>query len=216
MTIKKQKIDSSLEPVVYVVDDDEAVRDALYWLLDSMSMPCRTFASAREFLDAYEPDRPGCLIADVRMPQMSGLDLQAEMAERGVNVSMIMISGHGDVQMAVRAMKGGAVDFIQKPFNDQEFLDLVQRVVKESIDEHDARAARADIHRRMGMLTLRERQVLDRIVAGDPNKRIAAFLGRSEKTVEFHRARLMEKMQARSLAGLMKMVVETEAYKGRS
>jgi two-component system, LuxR family, response regulator FixJ len=195
-------------PVVYIVDDDPTVCDALTWLVESINLKCQAFATAQEFLKSYKPGQPGCLIADVRMPEMSGLDLQAEMAERDIDLPAIIISGHGDVATAVQAMKGGAVDFIQKPFNDQQLLNLVQKLIRQSVDNEKLREKQDDVRQRLTKLTLRERQVLDRMIAGDPNKRIAASIGRSEKTIAFHRGRVMEKMNAKSLASLVTMVIE--------
>ena len=198
----------STEPAtVFVVDDDPALRDSLRWLFASVKLSVETFASAREFLDAYRGDRPGCLVVDVRMPEMSGLDLQRELKARDAALPLIFITGHGDVPMAVSAMKDGAVDFVQKPFNDQLLLELVQKTVERGMAQARQRAAREDVHRRLEDLTPRERQVLKRIVAGEPNKAIATQLGLSEKTIEFHRANVMEKMHAKSLAELVKSVV---------
>lgn len=203
---------------VFVIDDDPAIRDSLHWLVASVDLEVETYASGQAFLDAYRWDRTGCLLVDVRMPGMSGLDLQAEVKKRGIQLPVIIITGHGDVEMAVRAMKAGAFDFIQKPFNDQTLLELVQKAVDISVARHREAAEQAHIQRQLGQLTPRERQVLDRIVAGDPNKAIAQHLGRSEKTVEFHRAKVMEKMQARSLAELMRkvMIAEPGRYEGMS
>lgn len=199
---------------VFVVDDDPAVRDSLHWLVASVNLDVETFASGQAFLDAYRWERTGCLLTDVRMPGMSGLDLQLEVTRRGIRLPVIIITGHGDVEMAVRAMKSGAFDFVQKPFNDQTLLELVQKAVDLSVARHREAAEQMLIRGQLGRLTPRERQVLDRIVAGEPNKAIALGLGRSEKTVEFHRAKVMEKMQARSLAELMRkvMIAEPDRY----
>ena len=197
-------------PTVFVVDDDPAVRDSLQWLVASVNLDVKTFESAQAFLDAYRPSQGGCVLADVRMPGISGLDLQVEMKVRGIDLPVIIVTGHGDVEMAVRAMKAGAYDFIQKPFNDQTLLELVQKAVDLSIARAREAAEQAEIQRLLDQLTPRERQVLDHIVAGEPNKSIAQHLGRSEKTVEFHRAKVMEKMQARSLAELMRKVMIAE------
>lgn len=199
---------------VFVVDDDPAVRDSLHWLVASVNLDVETFASAQAFLDTYRPDRTGCLLADVRMPGMSGIDLQLEVRRRGFQLPVIIVTGHGDVEMAVRAMKAGAFDFIQKPFNGQTLLELVQKAVDLSVARSRDAAEQARLLRQLEQLTRRERQVLDHIVAGEPNKTIALHLGRSEKTVEFHRAKVMEKMQARSLAELMRkvMIAEPDHY----
>jgi FixJ family two-component response regulator len=202
-------------PVVFVIDDDEAVRSSLEWLINSVDIEVRTFASANEFLSAYEPGHPGCLIVDVRMPGMSGLELQRQLAERSISLPVIIITGHGDVEMAVRAMKAGAFDFVQKPFNDQVLLDLIQSALeKDARASHDI-AEQTRVAERLGQLTERERQVLDGIVGGDSNKRIATRLGLSEKTIEFHRSKVMRKMEARSLADLTRKVVLANLEGGR-
>ena len=198
---------ATTEPVVFVVDDDHAARESLSWLIGSVHLRVAAFASADEFLVAYPPGQPGCLIADVRMPGLSGLDLQAELKRRGIEIPVIVVTGHGDVPMAVRAMKAGALDFVEKPFNDQVLIDLVQKAVETSLAGARGQGERRDIQARLDQLTPRERQVLGMIAAGESNKGIAHVLGISEKTVEAHRAHVMEKMQARSLAELMKLVI---------
>ncbi len=195
------------EPVVFVVDDDRAARESLSWLIGSVHLRVQSFASAAEFLAAYPPGRPGCVIADVRMPGLSGLDLQAELRRRGIDLPVIVVTGHGDVPMAVRAMKAGAVDFVEKPFNDQVLIDLVQNAVKQSLASRRNEREKREWRARLEQLTPRERQVLDMIAAGESNKNIAHALGISEKTVEAHRAHVMDKMQAKSFAELMKLVI---------
>ncbi len=192
---------------VFVVDDDPAIRDSLHWLVASVNLDVETFASAQAFLDTYRWDRTGCLLADIRMPGMSGIDLQLEINKRGLQLPVIVITGHGDVEMAVRAMKAGAFDFIQKPFNGQALLEVVQKAVDLSVARFHEASEQKLVQHQLSRLTPRERQVLEFIVAGEPNKAIALSLGRSEKTVEFHRAKVMEKMQARSLAELMRKVM---------
>lgn len=194
-------------PTVYVVDDDEAVRTSLQWLIASINLDVRTYASAQAFLDDYAPTGPGCLVADVRMPGISGLELQRQLAAQGSNLPVIVITGHGDVDMAVRAMKGGAFDFIQKPFNDQVLLDLVQNALEKSGRLARAEEERTNIRDRLEQLTEREREVLNGIVAGESNRQIASRLKLSEKTIEFHRAKVMRKMEAGSLAELTRKVV---------
>lgn len=198
------------EPTVFIVDDDEAVRDSLRWLMKSVGLAAETYPSAQAFLDSYDPQRPGCLVLDIRMPGMSGLDLQELLPERGVELPLIFISGHGDVPMAVRALKSGAFDFIEKPFNDQLLLERVQRAIEADAAQRRERSARADITARMALLTPREREVLDRVVAGASNKGISRDLGVSLKTVEAHRARVMEKLQAGSLTELVRLVLSVE------
>lgn len=201
---------TNIDPKVFVVDDDPAVRDSLKWLIASVDLDVEAYGSAQEFLGAYVPTAGGCVLADVRMPGMSGLDLQMEMKVRGIDLPVIIVTGHGDVEMAVRAMKAGAYDFIQKPFNDQVLLELVQKAVEDSLARAREAAEQAEIQGLMGQLTKREREVLDHIAEGESNKIIAQRLGRSEKTVEFHRAKVMEKMHARSLAELMRKVMIAE------
>lgn len=197
---------------VYVIDDDEAVRASLDWLISSVSLPVRTFASAREFLDAYSIDQEGCVVLDVRMPGMSGLELQRKLAAMSDYLPVIIITGHGDIHMAVDAMKAGAFDFIEKPFDEQLLLDLVQRAVEKSAEAAHDCALRDETRRRLELLTPREREVLDLVIAGEPNKRIALCLGICEKTVEAHRAKVMEKMNAASLADLIKKVITVTAH----
>lgn len=195
------------EPIVFVVDDDEAVRESLQWLINSVDVEVRTFASANEFLDIDLPARPGCLIVDVRMPGMSGLELQRQLADRAINLPVIVITGHGDVEMAVRAMKAGAYDFIQKPFNDQVLLDRIQAALDQHVQQSEEIAERHGIMAQLAQLTGRERQVLDGIVDGESNRHIASRLSLSEKTIEFHRSKVMRKMEASSLADLTRKVV---------
>lgn len=190
-------------PTVFVVDDDPSIRRALMRLMQSVSLPSETYGSAQEFLDAYDPARPGCLVLDIRMPQISGLDLQQMLAARGIEIPIIIITGHGDVPMCVRAMKAGATDFIQKPFHEQELLDAIQCAIRRDAELRGVRSQREDVARRVAELTPRERQVLSLVAAGKMNKEIAALFGISEKTIKVHRARVMEKMRAKSLAELV-------------
>lgn len=193
------------EAVVYVVDDDDAVRDSLGMLIDTVGYECEVFASAADFLQKFEPGRHGCLVADIRMPVMSGLDLQAELNKRKVHLPLVFISGHGDVPMAVEAMKAGALDFLQKPFRDQELLDRINQALSEDQDSREMDETVGNIKERMETLTPRERQVMDRVVTGAANKVMAFDLGVSQRTVEIHRARVMQKMGVRSLAELVRM-----------
>ena len=194
-------------PTVFVVDDDAAVRDALALLLRSVGLRAETYGSAADFLAAHDPGRPGCLLLDIRMPGMGGLDLQRELIAHGSIVPVISITGHGDVTMAVRALQDGAVDFVQKPFRDQDLLDRVQNAIELDAKSRADLARRTEILERMGTLTARESEVMERVVEGSPNKAIAYDLGISERTVEVHRARVMEKMQASSLPHLVRMVL---------
>jgi two-component system response regulator FixJ len=199
---------NSTRPTIFVVDDDSAVRDALKLLLRSVGQAVETFGSAQEFLDAYSEDRPGCLVLDIRMPGMSGLELQQRLNEKHSILPIIFITGHGDVPMAVEAMQAGAVDFIQKPFRDQDLIDRINQALEKDGSNRAALGERNDIRRRLETLTPREREVLDLVVHGKANKVIAGDLKLSQRTVEIHRARVMEKMQASSLAHLVRMVLE--------
>ncbi|HSN72662.1 MAG TPA: response regulator, partial [Steroidobacteraceae bacterium] len=169
-----------------------------------------TFGSAQEFLDAYKDDRPGCLVLDIRMPGMSGLELQEKLNERRAIIPVIFITGHGDVPMAVEAMQAGAVDFIQKPFRDQDLLDRINQALEKDAANRAALAERSAIAKRLSTLTPREHEVMELVVRGKANKVIAGDLNLSQRTVEIHRARVMEKMQASSLAHLVRMVLEVE------
>jgi two-component system response regulator FixJ len=195
------------DPTVYVADDDEGVRKALSVLLQSVGYRSVAFGSAPEFLQQYDPEAPGCLILDIRMPDMSGLELQEELNRRGSILPVIFITGHGDVPMAVDAMKKGAFDFIQKPFRDQDLLDRVNRALQADADTRQALSQGDDLRRREASLTPREREVMALIVDGRANKVIAQDLKLSERTVEIHRSRVMEKMGARSVAQLVKMAL---------
>jgi len=191
---------------VFVVDDDEAVRDSLALLLRSVELAVATFSSANEFLDSYDPAAPGCLILDVRLPGMSGLELQQRLADDGADLPIVFITGHGDVPMAVRAMRRGAVDFLQKPFSDQQLLDRVQQALAEQSQRRQQSESKAEIAQRIGSLTPREHEVMELIVEGLANKVIANRLGTSQRTVEVHRASVMRKMQADSVARLVHLV----------
>ena len=203
------------EPTVFVVDDDEAFRRSVQWLLASVNLKAALCASAQEFLRAVRPGQIGCLVTDVRMPGVSGLDLQRMMAEREIHLPVIVMTAHGDVDMAVRAMKEGAMDFLQKPFNDQVFLDLVQKAIGDSVRAEHDRRRQAALRRRLEQLTPRERQVLELVVEGKTNRAIADTFAISEKTVEAHRARVMDKTGAKSLAELMKLVLALDLHQGK-
>ncbi|MEW6271707.1 MAG: response regulator [Thermodesulfobacteriota bacterium] len=193
------------DAIVYVVDDDAAVRDGLRFLVESVDLRVESCASAQAFLDAYDASRPGCLVLDVRLRGMSGLDLQDELAKRGVSIPTIIITGHGDVPMAVRAMKMGAVDFVEKPFNDQQLLDRIQQAIDKDRDRRRDGEERAHMQARLATLSPREREVMDLLVVGKANKEVAEHLGLSTRTVEGHRARLMEKLGCESLAELVRI-----------
>jgi FixJ family two-component response regulator len=201
---------SERRPTVFVVDDDEPVRDAIGMLLETVDIPFECFDSGPAFLDAYDPARGGCLVLDIRMPGMSGLELQQRLNERDIRLPVVFITGHGDVPMAVEAMKRGAVDFIRKPFRDQELLDRIHEAL--SIDAN-SRAIDADlesIRRRIDNLTPREQEVFQRVAEGQANKVVAIDLGISERTVEIHRSQVMQKTGARSLADLVRMKLTVE------
>lgn len=196
---------------VFVVDDDEGVRNSLRFLLKSVGLTTVALASANEFLQAYKPSQPGCLVLDVRMPGMSGLELQQQLNLRGAVIPVIFITGHGDVPMAVEAMQQGAFDFLQKPFRDQDLIDRIQRALERDSRSRAALAQHVKIRERLESLTPREREVMVLMTRGKANKVMAAELGVSQRTVEIHRARVMEKSGAASLAQLVRMVMDLES-----
>lgn len=193
----------SSQAIVHIVDDDEAVRQALGLLMETVGLETRTYASANEFLDLFDNTGPGCLVLDVRMPEMSGLDLQHELSRRHIEVPIIIITGHGDVPLAVRAMKAGAMDVIEKPFNDQVLIDTIVRAIDESakiIKRQDTRSVFLEC---FNNLSQREREVMELLITGMVSKEIASILGISSKTVDVHRAHILEKMQAGSIVELV-------------
>lgn len=195
------------EPTIFIVDDDADVRDSLRALLESAKYDVEDYDSAASFLSVVAPGRGACLVADIRMPDMDGLALQEELGRRKIGLPVIIVTGHGDVPLAVRAMKAGAIDFIEKPYDDEQLLASVDRARAMS-DSQRAEAASAQLAvERIAVLTPREREVLVHLVAGQPNKVIAHELGISPRTVEIHRAHLMEKMQARSLSDLVRIAM---------
>ena len=204
------------EPRVHIVDDDEAMRDSLKWLLESRGLKVELYPSAEAFLHVFNSGFCGCLVLDVRMPGMNGLNLHQELQARASTLPVIFITGHGDVPMAVSALKKGAVDFIEKPFNDQDMLGLIESCMKQDRAAAAKRAENASVAQRLDSLTQREREVLGLIVAGKLNKQIADDLGISIKTVEVHRLRVMEKIGAASVAELVQLVLKAQAYAGRS
>jgi FixJ family two-component response regulator len=196
---------SETDGVVFVVDDDASLRESLKNLVRSVGLRVEAFPSAGEFLRSKLPDVPGCLVLDVRLPGLSGLDLQKRMAEAHVEIPIIFITGHGDIPMTVQAMKAGAVEFLTKPFRDQELLDAIQQALERDRQAREQRAETEGLRRRFDSLTPREMEVMELMVAGLLNKQIAAELGASETTVKIHRHKVMEKMGAGSLAELVKM-----------
>ena len=198
------------DQIIYIIDDDEALRDSLVWLLESSGYRVQALESAERFLARYDENLTGCLVLDVRMPGMSGLELFEELGRRRCTLPVIFITGHGDVPMAVSALKKGAVDFIEKPFTDRDMLGLIEQCLASERENRGKRRQEADTARRLAQLTQREREVLDLIILGKLNKQIADVLGISIKTVEVHRARVMEKMGAHSLAELVQDVVSAE------
>jgi FixJ family two-component response regulator len=193
------------QPTVFIVDDDAQMRESLRNLIRSVGLRVELFASAQEFVQSQHPDAPSCLVLDVRMPGLSGLDLQKQASEAGLEIPIIFITGHGDIPMTVRAMKAGAVEFLTKPFRDQDLLDAIQQALEKSRKAREQLAATEELRRRFALLTPREREVMERVVAGLLNKQIGAELGTSETTVKIQRHQVMEKMGADSLPELVRM-----------
>ncbi len=196
-----------LDPIVFIIDDDEAVRLSTEMLIRSMGLRAESFASAAEFLDDFDPQQPSCLILDIRMPGMSGLELQEHLVESNLSVPIIFVTGHGEVPMAVKAMKAGAIDFIQKPFRDQELIDRVHAALEKDAEARVKASEIQAINAKMQTLTARETEVMQLVVDGKANKEIAFDLGLSPRTVEIHRARVMSKMGAGSLAELVRLAL---------
>lgn len=196
---------TKIESIVYVIDDDPSVCEAIKSLIRSVGMTCQTFGSAQEFMTANRADAPACLVLDVRMPGLSGLDLQRDLTEAGIPIPIIFITGHGDIPMSVRAMKAGAVEFLTKPFRDQDLLDAIAQALDRDRELRRQRADVAELRQCFERLTPREHEVMDLVVTGLPNKQIASRLGVSEITIKLHRHQVMEKMKAKSLAELVKM-----------
>ena len=193
------------DSIVYVVDDDSSVREAIKSLIRSVGLRVETFGTAQEFLKSARPDAPGCVVLDVRLPGLSGLDLQRELAANGINLPVIFITGHGDIPMSVRAMKAGALEFLTKPFRDQDLLDAIQQALERDRGARQQRLETAELRERFDSLTAREREVMGLVVSGLLNKQIAGELGTSEVTIKIHRSQVMKKMGAGSLAELVRM-----------
>jgi two-component system, LuxR family, response regulator FixJ len=198
-------------PTVFVVDDDSGVRSSIRILLKSVGINTTVFASAKEFLAAYDPRQPGCLVLDIRMPGMSGMELQLELNRLGAVIPVVFITGHGDVPMAVEAMQQGAFDFLQKPFRDQDLIHRIQKALERDATHRVALQQTAAIKACLESLTPREREVLELLADGKQNKVMAGELGLSQRTVEIHRANVMEKMQAKSVAQLVRMLLDVRA-----
>ncbi|WP_072372667.1 response regulator transcription factor [Hyphomicrobium sp. NDB2Meth4] len=196
---------SDEQAVVYVIDDDESIREALRSLLATVGLDVRTFATTRDFLEAKRPDAASCLVLDVRLPGVSGLDFQGELTRSGIAFPIIFISGHGDIPMTVRAIKAGAIEFLTKPFREQELLDAVQAGIQQDRERRENAAGMVGLQERLGSLTAREREVMALVVTGLMNKQIAGQLNLSEITVKVHRGNVMHKMRAKSLAELVRM-----------
>jgi len=194
-----------LEQMVFVIDDDPSMRTAIKELIEAVGLNCQTFSSGQELFEAKLPDVPGCLILDVRLPGLSGLHLQKELADRGNHIPIIFITGHGDIPMSVQAMKAGAIEFLTKPFRDQDLLDAIEQATERDRTSRRLRMETIELVSRHESLTAREREVMQLVVTGLLNKQIAAQLGISEKTVNVHRAQVMQKMKADSLADLVRM-----------
>jgi len=202
------------EPTVFVVDDDPAVRNSLRWLLESVQYHVQTFATAEEFLSYYAIDMTGCLILDIRMPGMTGLQLQKQLIKQAHALPIIFITGHGDIPQAVRAMQQGALHFLEKPLNDQALLEAISTAIEQDKQQQARRMALVKVKERLSNLTQREREVLDLVLERRPNKDIAEKLGITIKTVEFHRARMMEKMEAESVFDLIEIARDSPILTG--
>lgn len=205
MYLKTEHKMVEIQPLVYVVDDNPAIQEVIQVLMNSVNLEVQTFTSGEEFLSVVDQSASGCLLLDVRMPGMSGLEVQDVLKQRGINLPIIFLSGHGEVPVAVQAMRGGALDFIEKPFQPQLLLDRVHACLKLNDQTHSQKSRKLEAENRLGQLTPREVEIAQMIVAGKPSKRIAAALDISEKTVDVHRYNIMKKVAVRSVAELVKL-----------
>src|ERR1700722_10490210 len=212
------EVNSSLQtqPTVYVVDDDQATRKSLRWLVETLGVPVQTFHSGASFLDSYDPSQPGCLVLDVMMGGMSGLELQKELNERNIEIPVIVLTGYGDVPTAVRALKNGAVEFLEKPFDGEALLQQICRALELDCCRRREHEAGEEVRQRLARLTPREAEILKLVVDGLSSKEIAAQLDVSFKTVEAHRAKIMKKMEANGVAQLVRMVVSSTDIGGQA
>lgn len=201
------------KPTVFIVDDDDAVRNALQSLVESMEIQTCAFDNVQSFLEAYDPAQPGCLVLDVRLPQLSGLELQEYLQREGIKTPIIFVSGHSTVSMAVRTLKAGAIDFLEKPFDDQTLLDSIQRALEFDRLTRAEEEWRGQVSHYLGLLSRREKEVLRLLIQGKPNKVIASEMHLSTKTVETHRAHIMRKLEVNSLAGLVWMALTSGEYR---
>jgi two-component system response regulator TtrR len=200
-------MDAAQSPTAYVVDDDEAIRTLWRWLMESNGIAVHTYATAMEFIEGYDPHTPSCLVLDLRLPGMSGLELQDYLKKRGIEMPIVFVTAHGDVATAVTALKGGAVDFIEKPFDYRQVLSIIEKAFQRDAENRDRRVRHLRAASRMAVLTERERAVLQRVIEGKQNKVIAGELDISVKTVEFHRSKLMKKMGVDSVAELVQLTL---------
>ena len=201
----------SAKPLIHIVDDDEAMRDSLAWLLDGDRYAVHTYASGEDFLERHAPGRPACVILDIRMPGISGVEVHERLVRRGAMTPVIFVTGHGDVPMAVEAIKRGAFDFIEKPFSETKLMAIIGRALEDDERRAGETSALSEVAQRLSKLSPREREVLDLVIAGKMNKTIADAMNISIKTVEAHRAKVMDKMGAKSLAELVQLVVQARA-----
>ncbi len=199
------------ESTVFIIDDDQEVREAIALLMQSIELPAKTYQSAQDFLDNFDPKHPGCIVLDVRMKGMSGLALQEHLNKLSLAPPVIIVTGHGDVPMAVQAVQNGASNFIEKPFHEQVLLDSIHRALEEDAKQRGKAIKIAEIHKRLARLTRRERQVIDQVVKGKRNKNIATALHITQSTVEAHRAKAMEKLEAKSLSELMRIMISVDS-----